>query len=284
MIATSTLIITRPYFQAQSLAKYLREHGLYSLIFPLLEICPVANNTALYTAFNDIREFALVIFVSPSAIEVAFEIYAQVASLPWPVPIAVLGPGSVKALNAKGIDNTNTQIVSPLDLSVSDDLETADANQTTAQETTMRHFDSEALLRALANAGLGMQQLQGKRVLLIRGVGGRELLAQSLIQAGVNLTIIEAYQRLLPKPDIYLWKVLEQTLQKPHKWLLTSSEAVRNLQTMCFGQPWLKLTSAIVTHPRIAEIASQIGFSETILIRELKGDNLTNFLSSHKVY
>lgn len=253
---TPTLIITRPRIQAERLAESLHKQGVHAFIFPLLEIRSI-DQTSLKLALQNLSEFALVIFVSPSAIDIALKAYAQLTVMPWSTPIAVLGAGSIRALNQYGINHSNTRIISPLNL---DQEKKAD----------VLHFDSEHLLRALAQSELDMQALSKKRVLIIQGMGGRELLAQSLQQAGVDLTVVEIYQRYLPTPNVSLWQALKKVLHHSHAWLFTSSEAVKNLYTLHQTQPWLSLTSALATHPRIAEAAKQIGFSNIALINNLQ--------------
>lgn len=265
-MAMPTLIITRPRLQAKPLAERLRVQGINSLIFPLLEIRPFTEQQDLKLAFQDLEKFSLVIFVSPNAIEIAFNVYKEMTSAIWPTPIAVLGPGSIKALNRHGINSKNTRIISPVNL-----LHT---KQDVIEQSVGYYFDSEKLLEALIDTGLDLQTLRGKRVLLIRGMGGRELLAQTLRQAGVDLTIVEIYQRCMPVPNAILWTELKKVIRSPHIWLLTSAEAVKNLSTLRQAQSWLPLTSTLVTHPRIAEIAGKIGFSKISLVDNLDLDDL----------
>lgn len=262
-----TLIITRPRTQAESLAERVRMQGIDSLIFPLLEIRPFTEQQSLQFAFQELAEFSLVIFVSPSAIEIALNAYTKMTSAIWSTPIAVLGPGSIKALNRHGMSSENTRIISPVNV-----LHT---EQDVIGQSVGHYFDSEKLLEALTDAGLGLQTLRGKRVLLIRGMGGRELLAQTLRQAGVDLTIVEIYQRCMPVPSAVLWAELKKVIYSPHIWLLTSAEAAKNLFTLRQAQSWLPLTAALVTHPRIAEIAKKIGFSKVSLVNNLEQNNLS---------
>lgn len=265
-MAIPTLIITRPRAQAEPLAERLRVQGIDSLVFPLLEIRPFTEQHDLKFAFQELAEFSLAIFVSPNAIEIALNAYAAMTSAIWPTPIAVLGPGSIKALERHGINSKNTRIISPVNL--------LHAKQDVIEQSAGHYFDSEKLLEALTDAGLDLQTLHGKRVLLIRGMGGRELLAQTLRQAGVELTIVEIYQRCMPVPNAILWTELKKVIRSPHIWLLTSAEAAQNLSALRQAQSWLPLTSTLVTHPRIAEIAGKIGFSKISLVDNLDLDDL----------
>ena len=76
-----------------------------------------------------------------------------------------------------------------------------------------------------------------------------------------------AYRRVVPTPSAQAWARVRALLQgAPHAWLLTSSEAVRNLDALARAE----LTAAehqallrapvVAPHPRIAETARAAGF------------------------
>ncbi len=238
------VIITRPRAQAELLAARLHQHGFASFIFPLLEIQPLPNNKRLHQALAKLEQFSLAIFISPTAIDIALKTYATNTSEPWPIPIAVLGPGSIASLEKNGINTQQHPIISPK----------IDHDQ----------FDSEALLLALEKNGFNHSQLHGKRILLLRGHGGRKLLIDRLREAGAHLTVIEMYHRGPPSPTQETWQALEKVLSTPHCWLLTSVEAIKHLQQIRISRPWLMLHIALVCHPRIAKAAHQAGFTQQI--------------------
>jgi uroporphyrinogen III methyltransferase/synthase len=127
-------------------------------------------------------------------------------------------------------------------------------------------FDSEALLAALERE-FGLASLGGRRVLLVRGDGGRELLADTLREHGAQVDIVTAYQRSVPIPDPAALTAIRRLLAgRPHVWVLSSSEGVRNLETLAAihldASERLALHRApvIATHPRIAESARASGF------------------------
>ena len=87
--------------------------------------------------------------------------------------------------------------------------------------------DSEALY-----GRLDVPSLQGREVLIVRGNGGREWLADQLREAGASVRTVEAYRRSVPAPDAAAWLALRAVLSRRHAWTLTSSEAVRNLDEL----------------------------------------------------
>lgn len=247
-----TIVVTRPLAQAECLAAELHVKGLATQCFPLLEITPVSDAGPLQAALAKLESFALVVFVSPNAIEHALAHLQR----PWPaaVPIAVVGPGSVRALAKRGIVAPAVRIYFP-----------------SASAAGVVRYDSEALLATLVEQGMDASRLQGKPVLLIRGNGGRELLSAQLRRLGAELTVVEAYRRMPPQPDAEAWQAIRALLARPHAWLLTSSEAVRNLMILAEDAlpaeelAKLRQSKAFAPHARIVESAREMGFENVCL-------------------
>lgn len=230
---TSTLaglrvVISRPREQAAAQAALFSDAGAEVLALPLIDIRPPEDPQPLQRAADTLGDYQLVIFVSPSAVDQAMP--SLLASRNWPdrtLP-AVVGRGSAAAfrrwvaIDPVVPDNGN---------------------------------DSEALLRHAQ-----LQQVQGKRVLILRGNGGRELLAETLRQRGASVDIVEAYQRVVPATDI------SPLLQdRPTVLLATSSEALSNLLALAGESRRQSLQSQrslviFAIHPRIADHARSLGF------------------------
>lgn len=153
------------------------------------------------------------------------------------IPIGVMGGSSLAALqnHGIGIKAASTNIILPADNA---------------------HWDSEGLWTEL-------QKLQwdwsNKKVIIFKGEGGRDWLADTLKKAGAHLDLISVYARVPLDMNSPAWKdVCEMDFAKS-LWLLTSSEAVRYL-----GQAKLPLdiATAVCPHHNIADAAEQIGFGE----------------------
>jgi len=263
------VILTRPDGQSGALAAALQTEGIDSLAFPLLHIAAQADADALAAldaALADLSVYALAVFVSPNAVSHALARLVSLksgagaqspdASAYWPasLPVAVVGPGSAQALAEAGIAPPQHGVIVP-------------------PGGPDARFDSEALLEQL-----DVPALAGKRVLLVRGDGGRELLADTLRAAGAQVDIVSAYTRRAPAPDAAAWAALEARLASnaPCAWLLTSSEAVRHLATLLAarygtqegihtpGTPHIlaQILAApcFTSHARIADAARAAGF------------------------
>lgn len=232
------VVVTRPSPQAQPLADRLRAAGHEAIVFPLLEIRPLDDDTALVDALARLKQFALIVFVSPNAVEMAFRCRPQ-----WPrgLTIGVVGEGSRKALERCGVGPDVATVISPND---------------------PERSDSEGLL-----AQLDLAALHGGRVLIVRGDHGRELLTNELRAAGIEVEQVAAYRRLAPAADAQRLAELDRLLERDAIWIITSSEALRNLValgaalTRADSRARLLQTRLLVPHARIEEAARDLGFS-----------------------
>lgn len=231
------VVITRPVPQAGPLAQRVAALGREAVLFPLLDIQPLPDQSALRAALADVSAYALVAFVSPNAIAAACAVRGD-----WPrtVTLAVMGEGSRAALARCGIDDSNATIVSP-----------ANTERT----------DSQTLLETL-----DLDRLRGRRALILRGETGRELLGDALRSAGMEVMQVAAYRRSIPAFDADRQRELARLLACDSLWVITSSEALRGLLAMarelggeeCVAN--LQHKQLLVPHLRIEESARELGF------------------------
>lgn len=257
-----TVIITRPLAQARPLAARVAALGRPVELLPLLEIAPLPDPAPLQAALALLCAapaagaepyYAMAAFVSPNAIDAAF---THLRAWPAGVTLAVLGEGSRAALAAHGITPEQVNIVSPADSA---------------------HSDSEHLLQTLDLAAL-----RGRRVLIIRGESGRELMADGLRAAGAEVSVVAAYRRDVPALTPALSATLQRLLAQQNDWVITSSEALRGLldllEQLDRASPAQPAAAAqqnyvvkmqhqhlIVPHARIADTANKLGFSRLTL-------------------
>lgn len=231
------VIITRPLAQAMPLAQRVTAIGREAVVFPLLEIQPLPDQTQLRAVLRNLPAYAMVAFVSPNAID---SVFALLPAWPNGVTIAVMGEGSRQALAAHGVTSANANIISP-----------ADPERT----------DSQTLLEVL-----DLNALRGKRALVIRGESGRELLADALRAHGVDVMQVAAYRRRAPVLDQAGQEQLLRLLDAQSDWVITSSEALRILLQLVRdvagdgGVVKMQRQHLIVPHVRIAETAQALGF------------------------
>jgi uroporphyrinogen-III synthase len=237
-LSKAPVVITRPLAQATPLAARLLAQSIDARIFPLLDIQPLTDTTALEAIIARLSDYAMVAFVSPNAIDATF---AHLVAWPSGVIAAVVGEGSRQALARHGVTEATASIVSPAD--------------------TLR-TDSETLLEVL-----DLDRLAGRKVLIIRAETGRELLAERLREAGINVEQIAAYRRGAPVLDEERRQQLQTLIATGCDWVITSSEALRHLKSAALeatgAEGWARLQHSrlIVPHERIAETALEMEFT-----------------------
>ena len=230
-LARLNIVVTRPCEQAAQLAQRIEQAGGQVILFPLLEINPVADPSPLRALVARLTEFNLVIFISPNAVRYGMQAILAAGTLPAALKIATVGQGSAKALRDLGV----SEIIAP-----------------------QERFDSEALL-ALPE----LQQVAGRRVVIFRGDGGRELLGDTLKARGARVEYVACYQRSKPQQGIAALLVAP-----PNAITVTSSEALAYLGEMLEGDSEIKehifSLPLFVPHARIAQAAQKFGWHNVL--------------------
>jgi uroporphyrinogen-III synthase len=232
------IAITRPSDQAKQLSKLIKQHEGIPLLFPLIAISPLDDYEVFCRQLKSLEEYDWCIFISSSAVRYGMpRVLKKLPTIPSSLRYAAIGPVTADELKKFGINDTLIPA---------------------------GRFDSESLL-ALPE----MQTMNHKKVMIIRGVGGRELLAETLSERGAEVTFGECYRRINPQSDT---KVLDLHWEKGQLdgIVITSSEAMRHLLDMAASKPWLRSVPLFVNHARIAEAPSQMGLKVTIA--EAPGD------------
>jgi len=235
-LAGLNIAITRPVEQAKKLAELIKNVGGTPILFPLIKITPLDDYALFDRTLSEIAQYDWAIFISSNAVQNSMPRLVK-CGIPKNLKFAAIGPITAKELGNFGAKN----VLSPKD-----------------------KFDSEALLDLPE-----MQSIQDKKIMIFRGVGGREILAKSLKQRGATVTFAECYQRTNPQKDC---KTLTQlwTDKKLHGIVVTSSEAMRHLVDLATNEDWLKETPIFVNHVRVAELPLSIGLQ--VHIAETAGD------------
>jgi len=234
------LLVTRPQPQADEWVAALQAQGVAARALPLLQIEPVADLAAV-AAWKSLDTYRLVVFVSPGCVKSFFALKPAAAAWPAGTLGGATGPGTSQAMRDVGV--AAGSIVEP----------PADAEQ----------FDSEALWRRLEPLAW-----PGRRVLVVRGDGGRDWLADRLRERGAEVAFVQAYRRTLPTLDNAQRALLDGALAQPDRygWLFSSSQAVEHLAELARQTQWAS-SSAVATHPRIAATLRSLGFGSVISVR-----------------
>jgi uroporphyrinogen-III synthase len=231
VLAGCRIVVTRPVSQAAGLAQAIRDAGGEPLLFPTIEIRDADDSATLDAALSTLAGYEWAIFVSPNAVEKTF---ARNPAWPPSVRAAAVGPGTRAALEAQGVRD----VLVPAE-----------------------RFDSESLL-ALPEFFV----MQGKRCVIFRGNGGRELIATELAKRGATVDLVECYRRALPESTNAGDLLVRWKQNGVDAVTLTSSEGARNFATLLGApaRPCFARTPAFVPHTRIAEAARHIGFADVV--------------------
>lgn len=230
------IAITRPADQANKLAKLIADAGGTPILFPLIEITPLDDYSQFENVISNIADYDWAIFISSNAVQNGLPRLLKQGA-PANLQFAAIGPTTAKAIKDFGISN----VLSPKD-----------------------RFDSESLL-ALPE----MRDVQGKKIMIFRGVGGREILAETLKARGAQVTFAECYQRINPQTNCDLL-AQHYAEKKLHGIVITSSEAMRHLLDLAGNADWLKHVVLFVNHARIAETPLQMGLK--VFVADALGD------------
>ena len=232
-LAGRGIVITRPAHQAQPLAGLIRAAGGNPILFPVLEILDAEDLRPLNALIDRLEEFDLAIFISPNAVNKAMNLITARRALPPRLKVTAIGRGSVKELRHFGVSN----VIAP-----------------------SKKFDSEALLELPE-----LKDVAGRRIVIFRGDGGRELLGDTLTARGARVEYAECYRR--GKPNLDTAPLMKAWARNElHAITVTSSEGLRNLFDMIgkLGQTWLRKTPLFAPHPRIAATARELGLTTVI--------------------
>jgi uroporphyrinogen-III synthase len=124
-------------------------------------------------------------------------------------------------------------------------------------------WDSEGLWQELQALGWDWKS---KKIIIFKGEGGREWLADTLATAGATVEAISTYTRVPLDLNNPAWHVIREIDFSKTLWLLTSSEAVRYLGQIVKAQfpQGLQSASALCSHHNIANAAQIIGFGDVL--------------------
>ncbi len=233
-LAGRRVVVTRPAGQTACLAALIRAVGGEPVLFPALEILDAGDLRPVLALVDRLDAFDLAIFVSANAVGKALALVQARRAWPPALRVATVGRGSERALERHGF----AAVIAPRE-----------------------RFDSEALLDLPE-----LKDVAGKRVVIFRGDGGRELLGEALAARGATVEYAECYRRGRPKADTAPLLALWQRRQLD-AFTVTSSEGLANLCDMLgeAGRQCLQQTPLFAPHERIAAAARALGVQTVML-------------------
>ncbi|MDX1512662.1 MAG: uroporphyrinogen-III synthase, partial [Gammaproteobacteria bacterium] len=224
------IAVTRPRRQCDAILGRLKAQNAYARCLPVVEIAPPADPGAAARTLRALDEFDLAVFTSPNAVDMAGTLLPAGAAMAVPsLRAAAVGPATGRALEAAGF----TDILVPA-----------------------AEFSSEGLLEHRA---LGAARVSGRRVLLVKGEGGRQALAKRLAERGAQVTTVEVYRRVCPEGRII--ELLGEPIDGFGVIVITSGTAFDNLRRLAdSGEKRQVLDATLVfASQRLAQLARERG-------------------------
>lgn len=232
------ILITRPAHQAHELAIKIKHSNGIAICFPSLEIVATPIKP-LALVLKKLPIYDFVLFISPNSVfKAAYTLHKLWPDWPSDVKTVATGPGTVFALKQHKL---------PTDYYPEKD------------------FNGTGLLALPV-----LQDLKQKKILILKGQGGRFYLAKALKSRGADISRLNVYKRQLPDLD----KNNIPDKNAADVIICTSNSGLKNLVFLLYPswQDILFEKQLLVISPRIADSAKKLGFVKPPLI----SDNASN--------
>jgi len=201
------VVITRPMAQYESFANKIKGSGGEPICFPLIEVIPVDNFSALDKSLGDLASYEWLIFTSINGVRIFWERSSKLGleSIPNNLKVAAVGSKTAQALIEVGI----------------------------SPNFTPDEYISDAII-----SGLGI--LKNKKMLLPRALISRDTLPKMIRKAGGLVDDIPIYRTIPVIPDQLAYEAVEE---KVDAVTFTSSSSVESFATLIKsrGKDQLKL-------------------------------------------
>lgn len=194
------VLVTRPTPQHQSICSAIQEQGGSAIHFPLIEIAALESENEIRLSKSKVQildNYQVLIFVSNNAVKFG----ANLINNYWPqFPLGVEVIAIGKSTASKIATELNCKAIHPSQGASSEDV------------LAMSELDSVA----------------DKKIAIIRGKGGRELLAETLRARGAEVDYLEVYRRSPANNTSSELKTLIET-EQINVYSVTSGESLERL-------------------------------------------------------
>ena len=247
-----SVLVTRPEGQQVALLNALKDRGLSFHHRGLIKITDIPNDDQPLGVDARNKILALdsydgVIAISRNAATIGLQWIDQYwPQLPVGIQWCAVGPTTASPLVTYGIN--------PL--------------------MPASRFDSEGLL---ACPELKAAAVNGKKWLILRGVGGRETLAETLLQRGARVDYAELYHRVEQKYDQYSW---DEALSDKPILIISSGQALsmieRQVQDLVN-----RVEAVIIPSERVARQARETGYKTVLVAASARNEDTLACLDAY---
>lgn len=252
-LAGRRIVITRARHQAASLARAIEALGGEVIEFPTIEIREPASYAPLDRAISEIERYDWLIFTSANGVREFWQRFqrpGRSAGDLSAVRIAAIGPATADALRGLGL----------------------------RADLVPGEYRAEAILREM-----DPQALRGKRVLLPRAAGSRDVLPKTLSEWGAEVDEVEAYRTVGVEGDSS-WlraRILDGGVDAI---TFTSSSTVRHFVERFAGEDPAGLLSGVVVAcigPITRRTAQELGLKVSLVSGVYTVDGLARALADY---
>ena len=192
------ILVGRARHQAGSLSDSLRGLGARVIEIPFIEIRKPQSFASMDHALKSLTTYDWLILTSANGVEAMWERLRKLRITRGNLKrlqIAAIGPATKKAIVKHGF---KVQMVP-------------------------EEYVAESVVKGLRD------KVKGKRVLLVRAKVARDVIPDSLREAGATVDVVEAYETVIPeKSKARLRELFRSKERRPHVVTFTSSSTVRN--------------------------------------------------------
>jgi uroporphyrinogen-III synthase len=196
------VLVGRARHQASALSGGLQKQGATVLEIPFIEIHKPKSFKPLDFALQNLASYAWLVLTSVNGVEAMWDRMKKLRLTEKDLAhmrIAAIGPATKKAIEQRG-----------------------------GKVTVMpKEYVAESVVQSLKD------EVQGKRLLLVRAKVARDVIPRELRAVGAHVDVVEAYETVVPQSSgTKLRTALKDRNRRPHIVTFTSSSTVKNFVTL----------------------------------------------------
>lgn len=245
-----TILVTRPEQESQALCDALQALGHHAISHPLLTIHPGKELSLLPNYFSLLSDGDFLIAVSQHAVQHAQD-YLQLQQKEWKKGVNYIAVGQKSAQYLRSYISDPVHFPTP--------------------------SDSEHLLALPV-----LDNVAGKKVLILRGNGGRDLIYQALEDLGAEVTYCETYQRQSTTFNGAI-KAKEWQENNVNTLIITSGEQLSFFTSQFTNTDldWVLDCRLLVPSERINQLGQQLGYQHIETVGGASNSDLLHYFSEH---
>lgn len=253
MLKGKKILVTRPEHQAEELCELITGQGGTAISLPTIKIIPPDDEKRLRKLLSCISNYAIGIFISQNAVDRTLHYLDKESHVLEQMELFAIGKSTARALRNAGF---------------------------IPKFALQSNSGTEELLDL---PELQANRIKGVRIVIFRGHGGRELLADILEERGASVDYAEVYQRVpvnYTRDDVAaIWKG-----KGPDYIVITSESSLQFLLDMLSSNQRQQLLTipVVVFGERLADLLPDYGVTgQAICVGEMTNKGILDSIMQH---